>query len=235
MQSYTLTIKSKEDVAKGTVAFKLEKPEGFTFKPGQYMQVILSDDKSDSHTFSIASAPHEEFLMFTTRVREESTFKARLVERGAGDSIIIEAPGGQFTLPKEDDVSVVFLVGGIGITPIRSMLKHEEHGGSTRPTALFYSNRTPEEAAFLHELENLKLKNYHFIPTMTNMSDSAEEWNGETGYITAEMVEKYIDDVTAPMFYVVGPPGFVEGMISLLDSMENVPSTHVKSEDFAGY
>jgi len=235
MESYTLTLLKKEEVAQETLAFKLQKPEGFTFKAGQYLQVFLSDDTNDSHTFSIASAPHEEFVMFTTRIRDESDFKQRLAQLNEGVQLRIEAPGGQFILPKEEEAPIVFLAGGIGITPVRSMIKHEEKGGTRRPITLFYSNRQPEDAAFLNEMEAVSLPNYRLVATMTDLPNSAQEWDGETGYIDRDLLEKYLKNISALLFYIVGPPGFVQAMVDLLYSIDSVPSTHVKSEDFSGY
>ncbi len=235
MDTYILTLLKKEEVARNTLSCKVSKPENFLFKPGQYMQVFLSEDSSDSHTFSIAAAPHEDFLMFTTRIRKDSDFKQRLAARAEGSELRIEAPGGQFVLPTETELPVVFLVGGIGITPVRSMVKHEEYRSTSRPITVFYSNPTPEDAAFLHELETIALPYYRLVPTMTGMEKSAQEWNGEQGYIDEQMLRAHLKDMSQPIFYVVGPPGFVNAMVDLLHSIDEVPSTHVKSEDFAGF
>ena len=234
MESHIVKLLKKEEVAEKTIAFKLEKPEGFEFAPGQYMQVFLSEDKNDSRTFSIASAPHEDFLMFATRIREGSDFKLRLTQLNEGDEIRIEAPGGKFLLPA-DQTPVGLLVGGIGITTVRSMVKNEEHGRTEREITVFYSNKKPEEAAFLHEFETIALPNYRLVATMSDVKPDRKEWSGETGEINETMLKKYVKDLSLPVFYAVGPPGFVEGMISLLYSMNNVPSTHVRSEDYAGY
>src|SRR3989344_9610297 len=143
------------------------------------MQVFLSDDVKDSHTFSIASAPHENFLMFATRIRKGSDFKMRLAAVEEGEDIRIEAPGGMFLLPKEE-TPLAFLAGGIGITTVRSMVKHEEYRTAERPMTVFYANGRPEEAAFLHEIEAITLLNYRLIATMTDVEKAGEEWNGET-------------------------------------------------------
>lgn len=240
METYFLTLLKKETVATRTQAFFFEKPENFMFKAGQYLQVRLTEDKNDSHTFSIASAPHEDMIMCATRISPDSDFKRRMAELTEGEKVYIEAPGGQFTLPKEEDIPLVFLAGGIGITTIRSMVRYEEYRNTERPIALFYSNRKPEEAAFLHELESITLPQYRLIATMTGLEGSHvegshQEWNGETGYINEKMIRAYVPDVSKPLYYVVGPPRFVEAMVDLLHSLNEVPSTHVKSEDFAGY
>jgi len=232
MQRYKLKYIEKIEIADKTYAFKLEKPDDFTFVAGQYMEVYHG---ANSHTFSIASSPNEDFLMFATRIREGSSYKERLMKLKEGEIVEIEGPFGSFTLPREKAMPVVILAGGIGITPVRSMVKSDEHSSSERSIKAFYSNRRPEDAAFLHELESVALKNFRLIPTMTNLDESKSEWNGETGYITIDMIEKYLTSWSEPMFYIVGPPSFVLAINNLLSSNEKIPSTHIKAEDFAGY
>jgi ferredoxin-NADP reductase len=156
-----------------------------------------------------------------------------LEELHVGDVVEVEAPMGHFTLPQED-LPVVFLVGGIGITPIRSMLKQLSYEDALRTAYLFYSNHRPEDAAFLTELETLPLRHYHFIPTMTEFDDREHSWVGETGYIDGEKIEKYVREVHKPMYLVVGPPGFVDGMMRILETLD-IASTRIRSEDFTGY
>lgn len=231
MEKYILNFTGKEEIAEKTYSFMFKKPENFMFKAGQYMTFFLGND---SHDFSIASSPHEDYVMIATRIRG-SVFKNKLMELSEGNDVEVHAPAGSFTLPKEKDLPVCYIAGGIGITPVRSMVKFEENGGSQRHVMLLYSNRRPEDSAFLHEMESVSLRNYRFIPTMTNISESISEWNGETGYIDGTMLAKYIDDLSLPVFYIVGPPTFVSAINDLLTSIEQIPSTHIKAEDFAGY
>lgn len=231
MEKFNLSFTGKEEIAHKTYSFKFKKPEDFAFKAGQYMTVFLG---SDSHDFSIASSPHEDYVMVATRIRG-SVFKEKLMNLAEGDGVEVHAPAGSFTLPKEKDLPIVYVAGGIGITPVRSMVKFEEDERLNRPITLFYSNRRPEDSAFLHEMESVALDNYRFIPAMTSMEESHSEWNGEVGYITHGLLQKYVPDFTKPLFYIVGPPAFVNAMNDLLTSLDQVPSTHVRAEDFAGY
>jgi ferredoxin-NADP reductase len=98
---------------------------------------------------------------------------------------------------------------------------------------LFYSNRRPEDAAFLDELAGLEKLNpqYRFIATMTG---STRPWSGETGYINAEMLSRYIDDLKSPVYYVAGPAGLVTAMRKTLSEAE-VGEADIRAEEFAGY
>ena len=101
---------------------------------------------------------------------------------------------------------------------------------------LFYSNRRPEDAAFLEEMEELEKENpnYKFIGTMTDMAGSNRVWRGETGLINQEMLAKYIGDLAAPIYYIAGPPAMVAAMRQTL-SDAGVNSDDICAEEFAGY
>jgi len=128
----------------------------------------------------------------------------------------------------------VFLVGGIGITPVISVLRDEVFKQSSRSHTLFYSNRTPGDATFLDELIKMgeSFENITVVPTMTQAESS--DWNGETGYIIADMILKYIPDTSNHVFYIVGPSAFVDAMIDVLKDM-GVDDLYIKNEAFSGY
>lgn len=231
MSKQETTIKGIQTVAENTKAFWLKKPKGFLFKPGQYFQVYVNDDP---HTFSIASAPHEDGLLFATRIRESSAYKQALDKLQEGDSIEIGEVGGQFVLPRDPAEPIIYLVGGIGVTPVRSMLVHDSRKNHDRPITLLFSNQMPETAPFFDELEALKLSRYMFIGTMTRMQDSQVEWSGETGYIDADMLRRYVGDISLPVYYVVGPPRFVSAMMTMLADA-NISRRNIVMEEFHGY
>ena len=231
MTKYSSKLLNKHEVAKETLAFDLARPDELVFAAGQYMQVFLSDDAYDSHTFSIASAPHENVVTFATRIRPGSDFKQRLLKLAIGEEITFEAAGGSVTLPKDKKQPMTFLIGGIGITLARSMLRHMTHTKDTRHLWLFFSNRRREDTPFFDEMSKLALPHFSFIPTMTGENHL---WAGGRGYIDEKMIRRYVDGVSNSAFYVVGPPQFTEGMLKVLDTM-SIPSRNIKSEDYGGY
>ncbi len=145
-------------------------------------------------------------LKITTRMRD-TAFKRVMKELPYGTQLKLDAPYGSFTLHKNTAIPAVFVTGGIGITVVRSILLEATHKAEPRRILLFYANRRPEDAAFLEELRTVAAQNPHFtfVPTMTKMEHSRQEWTGETGYITKAMLERYIDDLTAPIYYSTGP------------------------------
>lgn len=101
---------------------------------------------------------------------------------------------------------------------------------------LFYSNRRPEDAAFLDELMEIQEKNpnYTFIGTMTEIEKSDRKWDGETGYINKAMLEKHVGDLTLPIYYVAGPASMVTAMRKTLNEA-GVDDDNIRTEEFSGY
>ena len=237
---YQVALKKRQEIAKGTMAFYFDRPAGFTFKAGQFIDLSLlnlsaSDPQGHTRAFTLASAPSEQQLMVATRLRD-TAFKRMLGEIPLETTIELEGPFGQFTLPADDSRTIVFLAGGIGITPFRSMLVEAAHNKLPHRLILMYSNRSPEDAAFLDELQALQQENsnYTCIGTMTNPTGATETWNGETGRIEQAMLRKYVKDMETAMFYVVGPPAMVEGLRKMLESA-GIHKTSIRSEEFVGY
>lgn len=222
------------------MAFYLERPGFFEFIAGQYITVTLlnpleTDEEGSSRCFSIASAPYEKHLMFVTRMRD-TTFKRVLKNLPVGSEIKMDGPYGAFYLHKDASRSAVFLIGGIGITPVFSILKNAARKKLPHKLFLFYSNKRPEDAAFLNELRNLEKENPNFklIPTMTEAVESKILWQGETGFINAEMLKKYLPEKISPVYYASGPSQMVKAMRYLLGKI-GTGNDNIKLEEFSGY
>jgi ferredoxin-NADP reductase len=238
--TYQVTLRKRQEVAKGTMAFYFDRPTAFTFKAGQFIDLSLPDlldSNPQGHTraFTLANAPSEQQLMVATRLRD-TAFKRMLGEITLGTTIDIEGPFGQFTLPDNNSRTAVFLAGGIGITPFRSMLVEAAHNKRPHRLILMYSNRRPEDAAFLDELQSLQQDNpeYTCIGTMTSPTGGTEAWKGETGRIDQAMLRKYVKDMETASFYVVGPPAMVDGLRKMLESA-GIHKSNIRAEEFVGY
>lgn len=121
----------REEVAEGTMAFHFEKPTGFAFKAGQSADVTLIDPsdrdaEKNTRTFSIASPPFENELVFTTRMRD-TAFKRSLKNVPLATEVKIGSAAGSFTLHKNPTKPAVFLAGGIGLTPFLSIVRQAHH------------------------------------------------------------------------------------------------------------
>lgn len=240
MPIYNIKLIGKKDVAEGTMAFIFEKPDGFIYKAGQFGDFTLinpkeTDAEGNIRSFSLTNPPSAKDLMVTTRMRN-TAFKRVLKNLPLDTELKFDAPYGSFTLHNNKEISAVFLTGGIGITPVRSIIMQATKDKLPHQIFLFYSNHKPEDTAFLDELTSLENENLHykFIPTMTNMDKSKQDWKGETGFINKEMLTKYIKDLTKPIYYISGPPAMVAAMRKMLTEA-GIDDDNIRTEEFSGY
>ena len=228
----------REIVAEDTLAVRLTKPAGFTFEPGQAIRLAIPADApagaGEARVLSIASAPHEADLTVIIRLRD-SAFKQALKTLPEGTDLQVAGPLGSFTRDEGQARPSVFLAGGIGITPFLSMIRDADHSDRLKQTTLFYSNRSPADAAMLKQLQALSATNpgFRLVATMSDIKDGID-WDGETGRINAQTLSRHLPDLTQPIYYCVGPGGFVSAMIAMLTSA-GVEKNRIRSEQFKGY
>ena len=240
MAIHEIRLLRSETVAEGTAAFFFSRPSGFLFRAGQSLTMSLvdppeTDGKGNTRTFTIASAPHEAELMIATRMRD-SAFKRFLKTAPAGTALRIDGPNGEMVLHDDSARPVVLLAGGIGITPFLSMTRYASRERLAHCLYLFYSNRRPEDAAFLAELQQMERlnPNYHLIATMAEPEKSAQAWSGETGFIRREMLERHLPDTASPVYYFAGPPAMTTAMREMLEGL-GVAEDSMRYEEFYGY
>jgi ferredoxin-NADP reductase len=233
-------LKARECLCKGTTAFYFERPSGFEFRAGQYVNLTLlnsvaTDLEGSTRSLSLSSAPHEKDLMVAMRNRDTG-FKRALHSLPIGSTVLLQGPFGHFTLHRDTGRTAVFLAGGIGITPFLSILKQATSMQSHHRIFLFYANRRPDEAAFLEELRHCEQINPHFklITTITQPLDRRSKADHETGHFTAKMLKKWLPDLRIPIFYLAGPTGGVTSMRLALNAA-GVSDDENRTEEFAGY
>lgn len=220
------------------MSFHFEKPEGLTYKAGQFADYTLIDAKETDaegnvRGFSLASAPYEDTIMFATRMRD-TAFKRDMKTMDIGTELKLDAPYGSFTLQNNAKIPAVFLSGGIGITPVRSIILQATHDKTAHKIFLFYANKTPADAAFLDDLKEAEKSNpnFTFIPSMTE--DKSNDWHGETGFFTKEMLTKYIGDLMLPIYYIAGPAEMVASIRRTLTDA-GIDEDNIRTEEFSGY
>jgi ferredoxin-NADP reductase len=240
MPLFETTFLRREDLAEGTMAFHFARPAGFDFQAGHAINLGLidppeTDAKGNRRTFSVASAPHENEIMIATRMRD-TAFKRVLGTIAPDTRVQLRGPSGRFTLDPGDARPAVFVAGGIGITPFVSILRQAAHDALRRKLCLVYSNRRPEDAAFLAELVALEGRNpnYRFVGTMTEMEKSAMPWKGERGFLDRATLQRAVGDLGEPTYYLAGPPAMVQALGKML-AEAGVPQDRVRTDEFFGY
>lgn len=231
------TIIKKKLVARETLSVTFKVDEKIEFIPGQYITISLinppyHDAEGDSRIFSINNSPKEKgILQVATRLRL-TAFKNSLKELPVGTKVTIDPPGGHFILPDEISSPLVFIAGGIGITPFMSILRYLAEKKPEIRVTLIYSNRDQESAAFIDELSTLDKKMNHFklIAIMTN--DYA--WQGESRHINTQLIKDYFPVPGENIYYLAGPPAMVKTIYTTLKDA-GIEESHIKTENFDGY
>lgn len=228
----------KEAIANGTMAFYFEKPAGFEYRAGQFADYTLinppeTDEEGNTRGFSLITAPYEEAIGAATRLRD-TAFKRVLRDLPIGAEVKLDAPYGDFTLHKNEATPAVFLIGGIGVTPVRSMLAQATHDKTAHKITLLHANRTPADAPFAKDFEQFAKDNpnFTFVPVATD--DAPDDWNGERGRVDEAMLRRHVPDLGAPIYYLSGPAGMVKAMRQLLVGI-GANEDNIKTEEFAGY
>lgn len=195
---------------------RFQRPEGYTYQAGQWGRFTLATEIGEqSRIFTHSSAPEDEWIELATRL-SDSAFKQALSAMRPGDPASLVGPGGRFVLP-EGVERVAFLVGGVGITPARSILRHAVAAGTQFDDAVvFYGNRDPSCVPYRSELEAMADSGVRVIDVFERAPEGSL---AEKGFVTAEIVSRYMGAVQPERFYVSGPPPMVEAMGRVLDEL----------------
>jgi ferredoxin-NADP reductase len=216
------------------VSFALERPPGFDYSPGQHFYISIpaegSGEKWLVHHFSFSSSPSEPGLEFTTRLTGHP-FKDRMAALELGTRVRIDAPYGTFVLG-DGMGKVAYICGGIGITPVRSMLRWAADDATGLDAVLLYANKDRESAAFFEELEALRSDRTRVVNVF---SDPEPGWEGSTGHIDADVVRASVPDWRDRYFFVSGPPGMVTALSRMLAEQVGVQPERLVTEGFTGY
>lgn len=229
-------IKNKEEVAVGTIKVTFDLNESVTFKPGQYVFVTLPkllypDDRGPKRQFSINNSPNQPNVLTITTRLSDSGFKKTLKELPIGSEVELGPIAGIFTLPEDTAKPLVFIAGGIGITPFMSMLQFLGENKKPYQITLIYSNRNQKSSAFLNEIQ--QLANSIPVKLILTMTEDPT-WSGEKRMVDAQFIKEYFPNLNDSLYMVVGPPGMV-GAVEKALTLAGVTGENIKKENFTGY
>jgi ferredoxin-NADP reductase/Na+-translocating ferredoxin:NAD+ oxidoreductase RnfD subunit len=236
---YVLRLSSKEQAAEGVYDFVFTSDRKIDFLPGQYLEWTLAHDRPDRRGnrryFTIASSPTEKNVRLGVKFYDQmSSFKKKLIAMNPGDTILAAQLAGDFVLPKDTRQKLVFIAGGIGVTPFRSMLKYLTDRREKRSIVMIYSAATEKEVAYYGVLkvaaEKLGIKT---IFTFTDKMNLDPSWQGHTGHIDAAMIAREVPDYRERTFYISGPRTLVSSCEHVLQDMDT-PGSRIKTDFFPG-
>jgi ferredoxin-NADP reductase/DMSO/TMAO reductase YedYZ heme-binding membrane subunit len=218
--------------------FRLAPPDGgrlpFEHLPGQYLVLsLLIDGKKVVRTYTIASSPSRPDFCEITVKREENGLASSHLHKALreGDLLNVSAPAGRFTFDGTESSSIVLIAGGVGITPLMSILRYLIDQRWTGDIYLFYCAKSPHDIIFREELADLqkRFRNLHILVTLTRAEGM--DWNGHTGRITSELLARTVPNLAARPVYICGPSSMMEPTIQMLRDL-GVPREKIRSEAF---
>jgi ferredoxin-NADP reductase len=220
-----MTLVDRQRIARDTMAFWFDtNGASFEFQAGQHADFIPTRpfpgaSGGSSVTLSIANPPQRKSPVMLAMRTCQSSFRNVLELAALGDTFIASRAKGSFTLHHDVIRPAVFLAGGMGIAPIRSILHWATRERLPHRLYLFYSNRQVADAAFIREFETMTAQNpnFTFIPTVTRHANA--DWLYEKGRINRQMLKRYLVWPKGPIYYLAGPPGMVAAISELLISL----------------
>lgn len=228
--SFTTRFTGKVPLVADIASFRFEKPAGFTYQAGQWFKITIPSPQGPlSKPFTYSSSPTEPFLQLTTRL-SGSDFKQALDALRPGDEVQMEGVFGNFTL-RRGLKRLAFLAGGVGVTPIRSILRYLVDTGETDlEVVVFFGNLNEQNIPFKEEFDEFErlLPNVRVVHVLMQPSES---WTGHRGFITSDVIKTELGDPAAYTFYTSGPPPMVAAMRKALDEL-GVPKEQQVEENF---
>jgi len=237
MEDKIVTLKERKMLCEDTIGMWFDYSNiDYGFEPGQYTQITLlepihTDDEGNKRLFSIASSPkNKDSIMFATRALD-SAFNKNILEMPLEAKAKLGDTGGNTPLHKDSSIPAVFLIGGIGITPVRCIVEYVTNENLPYEMSLFYSSQKASSAVFLDEFEKWANENPNFklFPTIDDTSN--KKWKYDYGFINEEMITKNVKDISKPIYYVVGPPEMVDAMLGILTKL-GVNENNIRFEKF---
>ncbi len=237
---YTLRLIKQVEVGGGVIDFIFRPDRPLNFRAGQFVELTLAHAKPDKRGlrryFTIASAPGERDVRFGVKFyRQPSTFKQALRALRPGSEVVASQLGGDFTLPSQPQLPCVFIAGGIGVTPFRSMISSLLATNQARDITLFYSVPSPAELAYDDVFEQARAEiGLNTVYTLTDPTKVPARWVGRQGFIDPPMIAAEVPDYQQRLFYISGPNSMVDHFKSVLRSMGIAPQ-HIKTDFFPGF
>lgn len=224
----------KTEIAPGIFSLFFEPLEKYQHQAGQFIELNLQHDNPDKRGirrwFTLSSAPEDNFLSITTRYagKNSSSFKRAFLNLKKDTVLSFSPPEGDFCLPDDARTKLIFVAGGIGITPVHSMVKHLLNQREQRDVRLLYGVNTLDDAIFMGVFDEYQ------ADAELILSNPSKDWAGSVGFITAEQIVATTESTENFLVYLSGPEPMVEKLNDDLRS-RGIPNKRIKTDFFPGY
>lgn len=221
----------KEQVAQNVYSFWFKPSTPIRFVAGQFIELYLphveADNRGQKRWFTISSSPEDKHISITTKVIKDcSTFKKTLARLEPGAKLKMASPMGDFVLPKDANLPLLFVAGGIGCTPFHSIIKHLNGTGQTRDIRMIYATNSLEELVFKDTFKSLT--RFDIVPT-----NPPDGWDKKSGHLEAQTILKASQNPDRHI-YISGPEPMVEKLFKDLKSL-GVNEKKIHGDYFPGY
>ena len=218
------------------MSFRFRTNEKLDFLPGQFLQVVFDEAKRDNKELnkylSFSSSPAKDHIEVTKRI-SSSRFSQRLIALKPGDEVLLKAPMGECVFRPENR-KIGFLIGGIGITPVISIIEYIIDKGLDTDVYLIYSNRTEEDIAFKKELDCWRSMNKNIKVCYTVTDCEPKDKTCSFGFVDKEFLQSKARDLSERLLFIYGPPKMVDTMCSISLQLGH-SRDRIKTEHFIGY
>jgi ferredoxin-NADP reductase/Na+-translocating ferredoxin:NAD+ oxidoreductase RnfD subunit len=211
-----LTLRGRQKLAGGSYEFVFAGDRSLSFRPGQYLEWTLPHDGPDNRGvrryLTIASSPAERVIRVGVRFSpESSTFKKRLLAMKRNDKLFAGHLAGSFVLPDDPKEKLVFIAGGIGVTPFASMIRDLLSRGERRPITVLFGNLTASDIAYKELLDQAEAElDIRTVHVLSDVRKLPSDWTGRTGFIDERVIAEEVPDYRERTFYISGPPLMVK-------------------------
>jgi ferredoxin-NADP reductase len=231
---FSVTLERVQDEASNIRTFFFRPERAVQYTAGQYTELTLPhpqpDERGQKRWFTLSSPPDGEFLTITTKHAAEngSSFKDALFKLPMGTELKMAEPMGDFVLPKFIQTPLVFVAGGIGITPFHSILEWLASTNETRPIRLLYAVRNEDEIIFQETYDTIGIK-----PTII-VSEPSPSWGGERGHLSAELILGLEKPEENTLVYLSGPEKMVQNLAKDLHK-QGLEKRQIVTDEFPNY
>jgi len=234
-----LTLNRKIKMGHNVFDFVFKPSQKLTYRPGQYMEFTLAhphpDSRGNRRYFTLASSPTENLVHLGVRFYDQgSSFKRAMFQMNGKTQFVAAQIAGDFTLPTDPTQKLVFIAGGIGITPFRSMLKYLLDTHQRRDIVMFYANRRADEIVYKDVLSEVQARlGIRTFYTLTDTAAVPRNWSAFVGRIQEQMLLDVLPDYLERTYYLSGPPDMVRAYEQVLKNLQ-VRHEQIKKDFFPG-